>query len=361
MTKHIIRRLLQAIPTLFGVTIISYFLMWIAPGNPVKLMTFDNPKMTIEERDRIAERFGLLDPWYVQYITWLTGNDWQWWHNSNSDGSDQPVVQRPVRYGILRGDFGTSIKKRLPVINIILDRMPATAELGVASLLVALTIGIPIGIFAAVWRGSLFDQFSRILSVIGNAVPSFWLGLILILIFGTTLNISWARGDRCSVSSRTYRDPQTGRTIRRTCSEVPIYERLGFMVFPTILLAYGGVAGYSRYMRTSMLDTISSDYIRTAHAKGLSSQTVWFKHAARNALIPIATFLGPAFVGVLSGAVIIETIYNWPGLGRLYIEAVTARDYPIVMALVLIGAFLTVIAYVISDILYALFDPRIRY
>ncbi|MEL7435881.1 MAG: ABC transporter permease, partial [Chloroflexota bacterium] len=132
-------------------------------------------------------------------------------------------------------------------------------------------------------------------------------------------------------------------------------------ILPTIVLAYGGVAGYSRFMRTSMLDTINSDYIRTARAKGLNARVVWFKHAARNALIPIATFLGPAIVGIVGGAVVTEQIFNWPGLGQLYIESIARRDYPVIMASVVISSILVVVAYIISDILYALFDPRIRF
>lgn len=350
MTRHIIRRLIQSIPTLFGVTILSYFIMSMAPGDPVRLMTFDNPNMTQGDRERMAERFGLNDPWYVQYITWFAGNDWQWWLGDLDDGQGE-AVPRPTRYGIIRGDFGTSIQKRLPVMELIVDRVPATIELGISSLLVAIMLGIPIGIGAAVWRGGAFDSFSRIFAVLGQAIPNFWFGLMLILIVGVSMNQAWARGDRCNK-----------RIHRRTpCSEVPIYERFEYMIMPTIVLAYGGVAGYSRYMRTSMLDTVNSDYIRTARAKGLSAYSVWFKHAARNALIPIATFLGPAVVGILGGSVVTERIFNWPGLGQLYLLALGQRDYPVVMAAVVIGAVLTVFAYVISDILYAVFDPRIRF
>lgn len=369
MTRHIIRRLIQAIPTLFGITILSYFLMAVAPGSPVRQMTFDNPDLNPEQRQRMADRFGLNDPWYIQYITWLAGNDWQWWLSKDLDDGTGEVVARPVRYGILRGDFGTSIKKREDVMILIAGRVPATLELGIATLLVAIILGIPIGIGAAVWRGGGFDNFSRIFAVLGQAIPNFWFGLMLFLFFGSTLNLAWARGDRCSLDDKSPRDPETGRPmvdehgrrIRLTCGEVPLYKRFGFLILPTIVGAYGGIAGYSRFMRTSMLDTVNSDYIRTARAKGLPTHTVWFKHAARNALIPIATFLGPAIVGVLSNSVVVEQVFNWPGLGLLLFQSVVDRDYPIIMASVVIGGTLTVIAYIISDVLYAVFDPRIRF
>lgn len=347
MTRHIIRRLIQSIPTLLGVTILSYLLMAAAPGDPIRQMTFGDPNMTPQQREALGDRYGLNDPWYIQYIVYMVGNDWMPWKYDDNGEFTEIVTRR----GILRGDWGNSITKRLPVIELIEVRLPATIELGLATFLISLIVGIPIGIGAAVWQGKLFDNSSRILAVVGQAVPNFWLGLLLLLTFGVTLDIDWARGGRCDA-----------RANRRTpCGQVPITQRLEYLIFPTLVLSFGGVAGYSRFMRTSMLDTINSDYIRTARAKGLHDRTVWFKHAARNALIPIATFLGPAVVGILGGAVIIERIFSWPGLGQLFLEGISQRDYPIVMASVIIGAILTVIAYIISDILYALFDPRIRF
>lgn len=347
MTRHIIRRLIQAIPIIIGVTILSYILLAAAPGDPITQMTFGDPNMRPEQRLALAERYGLNDPWYIQYLVWVTGNDWMPWKYDEEGNFKEDVM----RYGVIRGDFGTSIRRRLPVMELIAQRLPATAEIGVATLIVSLLLGIPIGIGAAVWQGGFFDNVSRIFAVIGQAVPSFWFGLMLILVFGVYLNWGWARGDRCD----------TLKHRRTPCGEVPITERFQYLIFPTLILSYGGVAGYSRFMRTSMLDTINSDYIRTARAKGLPSRTIWYKHAARNALIPIATFLGPAIVGIIGGSVITERIFNWPGLGLLYITAIGERDYPIIMASVLIGALLTVVAYIISDILYALFDPRIRF
>lgn len=350
MTRHIIRRLIQAIPTLFGVTLLSYMIMAASPGGPAQLLTSglsrSNQAMAI--RNEINERWGLSDPWVIQYVTWLSGNDWMWWKNRYDENGE--LIHRHTSQGIFRLDFGESITKRQPVLGLIWDKLPATFELGLASLLVSLILGIPLGILAAIWRGGWFDNVTRILAVVGNAIPNFWFGLMLLLVFSFTLRI-FPTGDRCDLRANS----------RTGCQSVPIYQRLEYLILPTIVLSYGGVAGFSRFMRTSMLDTINSDYIRTARAKGLRNRTVWFKHAARNSLIPIATFLGPALVGTINGAAITEAIFTWPGLGRLFVESITARDYPIVMASVFIGSVLTIVSFIISDILYAVFDPRIRF
>lgn len=352
MFRHILRRLIQAIPTLLGVTFLSFLIMSAAPGGAATLISFggDPEKSNEVQKARQLESMGLNDPWPVQYLTWLVGNDWM--HklgfkdlDLNKDGEADKSL---LRYGIMRFDFGKSFKYKRDVKSMIGERVFATLELGVAALVVSLVIGVPIGILAAIWRGGKFDNGTRVMAVLGSAVPSFWFGLLLLSFFGLTLGIKWARGDRCDLDANL-----------RGCP--PIYMRLEYLIMPTIVLSYGGIAGYSRYMRTAMLDTINSDYIRTARAKGLTTRSVWFKHAARNAMIPLATFLGPALVGVLGGAPISEQIFSWPGLGKFLLDAVSGRDYPVVMASVLIGAVLTVIAFLLSDIAYALFDPRIRF
>ena len=359
MTRHVIRRLIQAIPTVFGVTLISYMIIAFAPGDVTRMLAMqgDPQKTSAEVQERRLEQLGLNDPWPVQYLVWLTGNDWL--HNLGMKDldidDDGEIDANLVRYGIFRGDFGQSFKYKEDALTLILDRIPATLELGIAALMVGMFLGVPLGILAAIWRGSPFDNFTRILAVVGNAIPNFWFGFLLLMFFGVALDLEWARGNRCDYdNSRQYQ-----REYGTFCP--PLHMRVEYMILPTIVLAYGGIAGYSRYMRTSMLDTVNSDYVRTARAKGLRSRTVWFRHAARNALIPLATFLGPAVVGVLGGAAITEAIFTWPGLGRLLLEAVSGRDYPIVMASVLISSILTIFAYIISDIAYAVFDPRIRF
>jgi peptide/nickel transport system permease protein len=362
MVKYVLRRLIQAIPTLFGITLLSYLIMWAAPGDPVSILYF-SPKITPQQRQQLAAQYGVNDPLPVQYLRWLVGDDWMRW-DSNGDGVADNAVLIPLNgpngeplppgthKGILRGDFGDSFFQRKTALQVITERIPATLELGLTSLFVSLLIGIPIGILSAVWRGSVFDNVTRVVAVIFNAVPVFWLGLILILIFGVTLKGPdggpfLPMGSRCDI------------TAVGGCP--PIYQRLNYLILPTFVLATGGIAVYSRYMRASMLDIIGQDYIRTARAKGLPMRSVWFRHGARNALIPVATFLGPTITGLLGGAVVTETIFSWPGLGRLGFQSVVQQDYPVVMAFVIIGAAATILGYLLSDILYAMIDPRIRF
>ncbi len=357
MFKYIVRRLIQALPTFFGITVLSYLLMTAAPGGPVAALTFGQ-RITPQERVQMAARLGISDPWPIQYLRWLTGDDWLRW-DSNGDGVADKSFLIPLdadgdgqpeppgdRRGILRGDFGNSFYARRPVLDVVAERIPATLELGLAALLVGLLVGVPIGIIAAVRRGTWFDNFTRVMAVVFNAVPIFWLGLILILIFGSILG--WLpMGSRCAP------------TLTGDCP--PIYNRLNYILLPMLILSTGGIAGYSRYMRTSMLEVIGQDYIRMAQAKGLRDRQVWFGHAARNALIPLATFLGPAITGLLGGAAITETIFSWPGLGRLGVSSVVQQDFPVVMAVVIMTSVATILGYLLSDILYAWIDPRIRF
>lgn len=358
MVKYVIRRLLQSIPIFFGITILAYLLMTAAPGGPLGALTFGNPRITPRERARLELRLGVNDPWYIQYLRWLAGDDWLRWDSDgdgvadraflipldvNNDGEPEPPGDRK---GILRGDFGNSFFLRRPVQDLFLERLPATAELSIASLLLGVLVGIALGILAAVRRGGVFDNVTRVLAVTFSAVPEFWLALIALLFFGSRLGML-PLGGRCAA------------TLADTCP--PIYERLQYLILPTLILATGPIAGYSRFVRASMLDIINQDYIRTARSKGLSNRMVWFKHAARNALIPVATFLGPAITGIFGGAVIVETIFSWPGVGRTALTAVTQQDYPVVMALTIYAAIVTILGYLLSDILYAAIDPRIRF
>ena len=360
MVKYTIRRLIQAIPTLFGISLLTYLLMLTAPGGPVAALTF-SPTVTPQERAALAARLGVNDPFYIQYLRWLLGDDWMRW-DSDGDGSADGSFLIPLdadedgepdppglRKGILRGDFGRSFYQgRRQVLPLIIERIPATLELGVASLLVGLVIGLPVGILAAVNRGGIFDNITRVMAVVFNAIPIFWLGLLLILVFGGTGLGLLPMGNQCNQAAN----------LLGGCP--PLFQRLEYLVLPTFVIATGGIAGFSRFMRASLLDVSTQDYVRTAKAKGLSERVVWFKHGARNALIPIATFLGPAITGVLSGAAITETIFAWPGLGRLAVDSVKQQDYPVVMAVVLFASVATILGFLLSDILYALIDPRIR-
>ncbi len=358
MTKFVIRRFLQAIPTLFGISLLVYAIMLATPGGPVAALTF-SPTVTPQERAALAAQLGVNDPFHIQYLRWLLGDDWMRF-DSDGDGVADTAYLIPLdadgdgepeppgtRRGILRGDFGSSFfHGKRHVVDVIFERLAATFELGAASLVVGLTIGIPVGVLAAVNRGGYFDNFTRIMAVVFNALPSFWLGLLLLLVFGGTGLGLLPMGNRCGI------------VLVGGCP--PFYERLEYLFLPTFVIAVGGVAAYSRFMRASLLDVSGQDYIRTARAKGLSGRMVWFRHGLRNALIPIATLLGPTITGVLSGAAITEQVFAWPGVGRLVVSSITQKDYPTVMAVVMFAAIATILGYLLSDILYALIDPRIR-
>lgn len=325
MRAYILRRLLQAIPTLLGVTIISFSLMRLSPGDPVDLLTFD-PKMTRAARETLRHQLCLDRPVTEQYIIWMFG----------SDECDTK--------GIIRLDFGDSLYEKRPVLEMIAERIPATVELTGLALAVGMLIGVSAGIYSAVKHGSLFDNLTRVWAVIGQAVPVFWLGLILILVFAVELR--WL--------------PVGGRYTLNLQSDKDFIDHLRHLVMPVFVLATGWIAVLSRYMRTETLEVIRQDYIRSARAKGVPNQRVYFWHAARNALIPLVTILGPAIGGLLAGAVITETIFSWPGMGRMMIEAVFQRDYTLLMANVIIGSVLVVGGNLLSDILYVVVDPRIR-
>lgn len=433
MTKYIIRRIIQAIPTLIGISILTYIIIDIVPGNPLSQITQD-PNLTYEDRQRIFEAYGFNAPLHVKYARWFIGdapiafNSQPAWSvdlsnnltvivdsatgtvletretaNMRQGVSDSPVRrgragEREIEadeareialetagegvelvdtgwlpyygafvlwqgrtlpvyrsgeiigeevgtdLGVVRGDFGTSFASQRTTVETIGLRLGATFELGTISLLVGLLLGIPIGVMAAVWHGGIFDQFTRIVTVLVSSIPVFWLGLILLLIFGSWLQ--WL--------------PMGNRFPLSFTNDYTIWERIQHLILPVFTLSSFTIAGFSRYMRASILDVLNEDYVRTAYAKGLSDRSVWFKHALRNAMIPIATLLGPSIVNVLSGAVLTESIYSWPGMGRLVVDSVVAQDYPVIMAVVLLFSVLTIAGYLLSDILYVVFDPRIR-
>ncbi len=375
MYRYIIRRLVQSIPTFFGITILAFILMVATPGGPEGALAFNlaaggganqassntgGASSGLSTRDRIEMRLGTNDPIVARYLKWLIGDDWMR-VDTDGDGfadigrlvsatfvaSNGEEIQytKGVRTGILRGDFGYTFNGRY-VLDVLTENIPATLELSIASLIIGTIFGILVGILAAVGRGGLFDNFTRVFAVIISAIPLFWLGLLVLLIFSFELGL-FPTGGRCAA------------TIDDACP--PIIERLNYMFLPVMLLSLGGIAGTSRIMRASMLDVVGQDYIRTARAKGLSSRRVWLRHGMRNALIPIATGLGPAITGVFGGAVITETIFNYQGVGLKTLEAITQRDYNVVMAFTIYAAIATIIGYLISDILYAIIDPRIRY
>ena len=322
MTRYILRRLLQAIPTLLGITIISFLLISAVPGGAAAALVGGNPRLNAKQKETEVRRLGLDQPVYVQYVNWLTH--------------------------FVQGDFGKSFIGGRPVIDELKERIGATLELGGTALIIALLLGVPIGIWSAVQQGGLFDNLGRIFAVIVNAIPRFWLGLMAILIFGAVLHV-------LPMGSR------TADTLEPLTGIDGLIDRIRHLILPVSILALGEIAIFSRYLRASTLEVSRQDYIRMAQAKGLRPRAVWFTHAARNALIPLATFLGPSITGLLGGAIITETIFSWPGLGQWSFQAVQSYNIPIVMLTVVLGGVATVLGYLLSDVLYVIIDPRIRY
>jgi peptide/nickel transport system permease protein len=341
MGKFILRRLVQGIPTVFAITLITFLLMLAAPGDPVTLITFNPGRATDKELvESMKRKLGLDQPPVVQYIYWLVGNDWTLTDSDGDGFGDTPGERR----GFLRGDLGNSINYKKPVTQLILERVPATLQLAFTALIVGYGLGILLGVLAAIYHRTWIDNLVRILSVIGNAVPPFWLGLMLIIVFSVKLKILPMGGMR-DVSSRGGFD---------------VFEMFKHMLLPTLVFSLNQIAFVSRFVRTQLLEVLTQDYIRTARAKGLSNRAIWLKHATRNALLPVATFLGPAVGTLLSGAVIIEQVFDWPGMGRLTFNAVFQRDYPLVMGSVVVASILFILGVILSDILYVILDPRIR-
>lgn len=321
MPTYIIKRLIALIPLLFGITIISFLVIHLAPGKPTDIETQLNPKISYEARLRIEKLYGLDKPLYIQYINWLSK--------------------------IVRFDFGRSFIDDRPVIDRIIERIPITLTIELISLLLILIIGIPIGVLSAAKSGSLFDKLMTLFVFIGFAMPTFWLALLLMDVFGVRLG--WL-----PISGITSIDFERFNFFEK------ILDVARHLVLPIFVSAFGGLAGISRYMRSSMMEVLNQDYIRTARAKGLSESKVLYKHALRNALLPIVTILGLSIPGLIGGSVIFESIFAIPGMGRLFFDSVMSRDYPLIMGILTITALLTLIGNLLADISYAYVDPRIR-
>jgi peptide/nickel transport system permease protein len=346
MTNYIARRLLQTIALLFLLSIVLFALVNLTPGGP--LAGQGQSRHIQPEKAAILKRqFGLDKPLPTQYLIWLVGNDWMQ-VDANGDGIPDSYG---ARQGILRGDFGLSFRTRQPVLVEIGLRVPNTIYLMVITMLVALMIAIPIGILSAVRQYSAFDITVTTFSFAGQAIPEFWLGLLLILIF-----YAWLK------------NPLTGGPLLPSggMSSVNIIgfslgDRIVHLILPVATGALGWIAWYSRFLRSSMLDVIHQDYLRTARAKGLPERVVIYKHALRNAIIPLITLLAIDLPYIFTGAVFVEMLFSWPGMGRLYYQAALQRDYPLLMAVLIISAAFIILSNLLADILYAYLDPRVRY
>ncbi|MFH2040041.1 MAG: ABC transporter permease [Chloroflexota bacterium] len=345
MGTYITRRLLQSVPLLFMISILLFVLVNLAPGGPMA-GAGRKGRGQVERIERLTREFGLDKPLPVQYVIWLVGNDWM---KVDADG-DGVTDSYGTRKGILRGDFGVSIRTREPVMNEIAHRLPNTIYLMVITILVVAVVAIPIGIISAIKQYSFFDISATTLSFMGQAIPEFWLGLILILIF-----YSWLK------------NPFTGEALFPAGGMETIgmgfnlMDRIKHLFLPVTMGMVGWVAWYSRFLRSSMLDEIHKDYIRTARAKGQNERKVLYKHALKNALIPLVTIFALDFPYIFAGSLYVELLFSWPGMGRLYYDAATFRDYPVLLAVLIIGAVIIIFSNLMADIAYAALDPRIRY
>jgi peptide/nickel transport system permease protein len=345
MGRYIARRLLQAIPMLFLLSILLFILVNVAPGGP--LAGHGRTRRPKPEKAAMLKRqFGLDQPMPVQYVVWLVGNDWM---KVDADG-DGTRESYGTRRGILRGDFGFSFKTRKPVLEEIADRLWNTVYLMTITLIVVAIIAIPIGIVSAIKQYSFFDISVTTLSFMGQAIPEFWLGMILIIVF-----YAWLQ------------NPVTGEPLlpaggmKSMDLGFSLGDRIRHLILPVTMGAVGWVAWYSRFLRAGMLDVIHQDYIRTARAKGLGERLVMLKHALKNALIPMVTIVALDIPVIFAGSLYVELIFSWPGMGRLYYQAATGRDYPVLMAILIFASAFTVIANLLADVAYGLLDPRIRY
>jgi peptide/nickel transport system permease protein len=324
MTTYIFRRFLQAIPIMLLLSIFLFGVVRLMPGGPLA-QAERNPNVTPEQLAALRVRLGLDQPLPVQYAKW-------------------------IKAFVLEGDWGYSIKFRRPVAEMIWERMPATLLLFGVGFLIMLLFAIPIGVYSAIKPYSTFDNIITTLSFAGQSVPVYWLGLILIVVFYLNIPNPFGEGPLF---------PAGGMyTIGKEGDKLDL---LWHLVLPIAAMTFSWIAWYSRFLRSSMRDTLNEDYIRTARAKGLSLPKVHFRHALRNALLPLVTLIALDLPTVFGGAVFIETIFAWPGMGRLFWDAAKGRDYPILLAVMMIYAALTLLFNLIADIVYGFLDPRIRY
>jgi len=345
MGRYIARRLLQAIPMLFLMSIVLFALVNLAPGGP--LAGHGRSRHVNPERAEMLKRqFGLDKPLPVQYVIWLIGNDWM---RLDADG-DGIADSYGQRRGVLRGDFGFSFQTRQPVMEEIASRLPNTIYLMSITLAVVALVAIPIGVISAVKQYSIFDIIVTTFSFMGQAVPEFWLGLILILVFYAWLNNPFTGGPLL---------PAGG--MQTLGAGFSIWDRIKHLILPVTMGMVSWVAWYSRFLRSSMLDVIHQDYIRTARAKGLSERLVLYRHALKNAAVPLVTIFALDLPYIFAGSLYAELLFSWPGMGRLYYQAALKRDYPVLMAVLIIGAGIIMACNLLADIAYAYLNPQVRY
>ncbi|BDG60729.1 ABC transporter permease [Caldinitratiruptor microaerophilus] len=319
MARYVIRRLLQAVPVLLGITVVVFLMIHLAPGDPMSAMV--DPRIDPAQLEAARQRLGLGEPLAVQYVRWLGE--------------------------LLRGNLGYSYMYKRPVAEVVGERLPASLLLGLATEIVVFAFGIPAGVLAATRRGTRVDRLATLFAFGGLAVPSFFFGLVVIRVFA--LQLGWF--------------PSGGMVTpgREPVGLEGLLDVAHHLVLPALVLGLVSVAGLMRYVRSSLLEVLGQEYVRVARAKGLGERVVVYRHALRNALIPVVTIFGLELPALVGGAIITESIFSWPGMGRLSFEALLRRDYPVLMAVNLIFAVLTLLGALLTDIGYALVDPRIRY
>ena len=323
MATYALRRVLQTIPILFIISILLFLMVRAAPGGPLTAAR-RNPNISKEQIEAMEEKLGLNDPLPVQYGRWLRG--------------------------MLQGEMGDSIKFRRPVSDMIAERIPNTLTLVGASFFVTLLLAIPIGILSARKPYSTFDYAMTTVTFIGQAIPVYWLGLGLIVVFYVLLKNPFTGDPLFPVGGMNSRG-QEGNPL----------DTLWHLVLPVSALSLGWIAWYSRFLRSSMMDVLHEDYIRTAKAKGLADRGVHYKHALQNAILPLVTLIALDLPSLFAGALFVETIFSWPGMGRLFWDAAKGRDYPVLLGVVMITATLIIVCNIIADLAYGWLDPRVKY
>ena len=321
LARYVVRRVVASIPVVFGVTLVTFLLLHATSASFVPGLEL-NPSLRPEDIIRIRKNLGLDDPLYLQYWNWITG--------------------------LLHGDFGRSLVDGSPVIRHILERLPNTLELTLTAIVIGILISIPLGVIGALRRGSSIDNLFTFLSVAGVSIPSFWLALLMILLFSVSFHawgLPWLPSGGAQ-SSFLGGDP---------------IDRITHLLMPATCLAFVYIAIWSRFTRSSMLEVLSQDYVRTARAKGMSERRVTYLHALRNSLVPLVTLVGLELPGLVGGGAIVEIVFSWPGIGRLALERALQYDYTVVLGLTTFAALLVVAGNLLADVLYALLDPRIRY